>query len=100
MNVFLLRTLAEIGLQTDDLPNSGGTDAPSSMLSTALVVIFGVLGAVSLLMIVISGFRYVTSAGDPQRMAQAKNAIIYALVGLAVALSGFSIVTFVVKGIS
>ncbi len=100
MNFTIFRILSAVGLDTNNLPNSGGSDAPQSMLSTVLVIVFSTLGAVSLLMVVLSGLRYTMSAGDPQKMSQAKNAIIYALVGLAIALSGFSIVTFVVKGTS
>lgn len=87
-------------LNVTTLPNSKSVDAPSDMLSTVLTITFATIGAVSLLMIVISGFRYILAAGDPGKMAQAKQAILYALIGLVVALSAFSIVTFVVKGAS
>lgn len=97
--MYLVKFIADLSIDTSDLPNNSGNDAPSSMLSTALSTIFAIIGAVSLLMIVISGLRYITAAGDPSKMSQAKSAIIYAVIGLAVALSGFSIVTFVVKGI-
>lgn len=98
--IHLLQFMADIGLDTSPLPNNSGNDAPSSMLGTALSTAFAIIGAVSLLMIVISGLRYITAAGDPAKMSRAKSAIIYAVVGLAIALSGFSIVTFVVKGIN
>jgi len=81
------------------LPNNAQADAAQSMLPNVLSILFGTLGAVALLIIVIAGFRYVIAAGDPAKMSQAKKAILYALIGLAIALSGFSIVTFVVKGV-
>jgi len=83
----------------DCLPNSGGGDAPTAYLPTILQIVFGVIGSISLLVIVISGMRYVVASGEPAAVAKARSTIIYAVVGLAVALSGFSIVTFVVKGI-
>lgn len=92
----IFRVLAAVSLDTSSLPNNGAGDAPSSFLSAALQIVFGVTGSVALLMIVISGFRYVIASGDPAAMAKARATILYAIIGLAVALAGFSIVTFVV----
>lgn len=87
-------------LDTSSLPNSSGTNDPTaSAIQTGLEVVFGVIGAVALLIIVIAGLRYIVAAGDPGQVAQAKKAIIYALVGLVIALSGFTIVAFVVKSV-
>ncbi len=92
--------LAKSYLDTSPLPNSSQSgDVAASSLSTVLKIVFGVAGSVALLMIVISGFRYVVAAGDPAKMAQAKQAILYAVIGLVVALAAFSIVTFVVRGV-
>lgn len=73
--------------------------ATSGTVKTILGIVFGLVGAISLLMITISGLRYVTSGGDPQRAAKAKEGIIFALVGLAVALAAEAIVAFVVNRI-
>jgi hypothetical protein len=70
-----------------------------SEIQQILQLAFGAIGALSLLMIVISGFRYVVSDGDPQKMTGAKDGIIYALVGLAVAIAAESIVAFVAGNI-
>lgn len=45
-----------------------------------------VVGAVSVIVIIIGGFKYVLSGGDSNGVASAKNTILYAVVGLAVAL--------------
>ncbi len=76
------------------------TAADSDAISTILKMVFGIAGSIALLVVVIAGFRYIVTTGDPAKMAQAKKAILYALIGLVVALSGFSIVTLVVKGTS
>lgn len=67
-------------------------EADSEALQTIIAIVFGFIGAVAVLMIVISGLRYITSAGDPQKASQAKNGIIYALVGIAVALAAQAII--------
>lgn len=64
-------------------------------IKTVLSIVFVTIGALALLMITVSGLRYILSAGDPQKASKAKNGIIYALVGLAVALAAEAIVTFV-----
>ncbi len=95
----IFRFAADISSGVDSLPNSGKADAPNQYLPTILQILFGVLGSVALLVIVISGMRYVVASGDPAAVAKARSTIVYAIVGLAVAMAGFSIVTFVVKGI-
>lgn len=44
------------------------------------------IGIIAVIMIIISGFRYILSAGDSNAVAAAKNTLIYALVGLAIAV--------------
>jgi hypothetical protein len=83
------------------LPNQSvvGTDPGATALQTILSIVFAVTASVALLIIVIAGFRYVVSHGDPNAVTQARNTILYAVIGLLVSLTAFSIVTFVVKGI-
>jgi hypothetical protein len=69
--------------------------------SEALIVniVFSIAGALALLFVVIGGFRYVLSQGDPNATSQAKNTILFALVGLAVTVLAYVIVRFVVSNI-
>lgn len=57
------------------------------------------IGAVSVLMIVIGGFRYTTSNGDAQQLTSAKNTILYAVVGLVLAAMANAIVNFVLTNV-
>ena len=66
-------------------------------LQAILQILLGIIGAFALLIITISGMRYITSGGNPEKTAKAKNSLVYALVGLVVAISAEAIVTFVVK---
>jgi hypothetical protein len=72
------------------------TPVDGSFVQTILGIAFGVIGALSLLFVVIGGFRYVISAGNPKAVQQAKNTITYALIGLLVAILAQVIVTFVI----
>lgn len=42
------------------------------------------VGAIAVIMIIYGGFKFVTSSGDPGKVATAKSAVIYGLIGLAV----------------
>lgn len=81
-----------LGLDLSSLPNPGGVDN-GNIIQIVLSIFFGVLGAIALLIIVIAGMSYVTSQGDAQKVARAKGAIMYALIGLVVAIVAQSIVS-------
>jgi hypothetical protein len=85
------------GIDTSSLPH---TTAGKNTVKLILGIVFSVVGALSLLFITIGGFRYVLSQGDPQATGKAKNTILYALVGLVVAIMAQIIVTFVIGRIS
>ncbi|HVE80552.1 MAG TPA: hypothetical protein VNA68_00180 [Candidatus Dormibacteraeota bacterium] len=54
-----------------------------------------IAGAVAVVIIIIGGIGYVTSTGDPARITKAKNTILYAVMGLIVALLAYAVVGFV-----
>lgn len=76
-----------------NLPNQGIN--PSASLPVVLNIVFGITALLSILFVAIGGIKYTLSAGDPQGIQSAKNTILYALVGLAVAVSSFTIISFV-----
>jgi Type IV secretion system pilin len=67
----------------------------NSKITELLNYSFGVLAAISFLVIVIAGVQFILSSGEPQKINTAKNAIIYAMIGLVIALSALVIVNFV-----
>ena len=68
--------------------------AGTSELQGILSIVFGTIAAITVLIIVIAGFKYVTSEGKPEATAKARETIIYALVGLVISLSAEAIVAF------
>jgi Type IV secretion system pilin len=54
-----------------------------------------IVGAISVIMIIYGGFRYITSGGDSGRVGNAKNTLIYAIVGLVIVALAQLIVNFV-----
>lgn len=87
-----------LGTVNKNMP-CGATNLPTVNAGTPelqqiLTIFFGILAGIAVLFVIIGGFRYVISNGKPQDMTKAKDTIIYALVGLVVALSAEAIVSF------
>ncbi len=87
---------AQYQVKVGPLPH---TQATPEKVQAFLAIVFTIIGALSLLMFTIGGFRYVASQGDPQATARAKGTLIYALVGLLVSISAVTIVTFVLDNV-
>ena len=60
-------------------------------------VLLFLMGAISVIMIIIGGFRYVTSQGDQTQVQSAKNTILYSIVGIVVAILAYAAVNFVIS---
>lgn len=99
MNYFKLLAQAVTRDDLISLPQQTLEAGPDGSVSKALRIVFGLAGAVSVLIISIAAFQYVVSQGDAQSIAKARNTIIYALLGLVVCVLAFGIVTFVANNI-
>ncbi len=71
--------------------------ADQDTVSNVLAVVFAVLGGIAVIMIIIGAIQFVTSQGDSQSVAKARQTIIYAFVGLVVAISAEVIVYFLLR---
>ena len=58
-----------------------------------------IVGLVSVIMLVYGGFRYIISGGDSKKVTDAKNTILYAIIGLIIAVLSYAIVNFVLTTI-
>ncbi len=87
----------------DAIHNSVQSSCTTACTSTSLNdtiaaitnVILYIAGAASIIMIVIGGLRYVVSGGNPSATNDAKNTILYAVVGLVISVSAYAIVNYV-----
>lgn len=70
---------------------------PEGLLTRIANLVSLVVGVAATAMLMIGGFRYVRSSGDPNNISEAQNTILYALVGLAVAGLGRLLVVFVLN---
>ncbi len=67
------------------------------IIDTIIDILSVIVGAAAVIMIIIGGFRYVISNGDANGVSGAKNAILYAIVGLVIVVFAQTIVKFVLS---
>lgn len=78
-----------------------GNDQPADlvgqqgMFKKITDVMLFIIGAVSVIMLIIGGLRYVVSGGDQNAVSGAKNTILYAVIGIIVALLAYAVINFV-----
>ena len=78
--------------------SKGKIDDPDNGIFTQIIkVIIYLTAGISVVFIIIGAFKYVTSQGEASQIKSAKDSIMYALIGLFVAVSAFVIVSFVVS---
>ena len=66
-----------------------------SIFNTITNILLFLIGAVSVVMLIIGGVRYVVSGGDQGAVTSAKNTILYAIIGIVIAFLAFAAVRFV-----
>ena len=57
------------------------------------------VGIISVIMLIYGGLRYVISGGDSKKVTDAKNTIMYAIIGLIVSILSYAIVNFVINAV-
>lgn len=102
----LSATLAQVTKPWEDLtydrlplPNSGPGAATFKALevifSNILSVIMALAGFAAFIMLLLGGFRYLTSGGDPKATAQAKGTLTWAIMGLLLLIGAWFILRFI-----
>jgi heme/copper-type cytochrome/quinol oxidase subunit 2 len=91
MNYLTCLVAASINGKPVDIP-----EIPMSQLVTnGLNIVYFVVGIVAVVIIVIAGFQYLTSNGDPERAKRALHVIIDCAIGIAIVLFAFALTNFV-----
>lgn len=79
--------------------STGTDDQLVTTVQTIVKRIIAVLGVVCVIVVVIGGITYMTSAGDTQKIEKGKKTIIYGLVGLVICALAFAIVNFMIVNV-
>lgn len=62
-------------------------------------VVLYIVGVIAVIMLIIGGIKYVVSGGDAKKVTDAKNTVLYAIIGLIIAFLAFAIVNFVITSL-
>lgn len=71
------------------------TQSVSGGIKTAVNTLLFVVGIAAVIVIIVSGLRFITAGGNPQSVSSARDSILYAVIGLVVAILAYAIVNFV-----
>jgi len=73
----------------------GPTGAFRQITNTILYIV----GIIAVIMLIIGGIKYVVSGGDSKKVTDAKNTVLYAIIGLVIAVFAYAIVNFVISAL-
>ena len=96
MNTFLTQFAAPLLGGAKDIGFTGPTTASNTTIANVLYPVYFWAGVAAVIVIVVAGFFFVSSHGDPALVTRAKSAIMGAVIGLAVIFLAFSITAIVI----
>lgn len=80
----------------DCIDDPMGGQSLMETVTKVINVVIGLVGLISVVMIIYGGIQYTLSAGDSGKVKKAKDTILYGIIGLIIALLAFAIVNFVI----
>lgn len=78
-------------------PNGNPIFGDKGIVTRITQIVTVVVGVAAVIMIIVGSLKYVLSSGDPTRMESAKNTVLFAVIGLVIAISAQAIVLFVLR---
>ncbi|HSX16745.1 MAG TPA: pilin [Patescibacteria group bacterium] len=83
---------------------SGGCTAPgksvNEIIKTVLNLLSALIGIVAVVMVMVSGFKFVTAGGDASKVSAARSTLTYAIIGLVIVAFAQFITQFVLKQVT
>lgn len=82
-----------------DVSPVGDTDVPT-IIGNVIKAVLGIIGAVALFMFVYGGILLLSSGGRQDQIKKGKDVLIWAIIGIAVILTSYAVVSFVIAGLT
>jgi len=98
--LLILPTIALAGLTQPPQPGQGVAIDPCAIFNLTLNFIWPIFIGIAVLIFIYAGFLFLTAAGEPGKVSTARHALIWAIVGLAVALLAYSMVVIITNFIN
>ena len=90
-------TYAQCNIPAEEIKGEDG--GLFKTIQTIINWVLAILGIIAVIMVILGGFTYMTSRGEAAKTKQAKDTILYGIIGLIIALLAFAIVNFVLANI-
>ncbi len=87
----------DIGLDNLEGINLGKEQDPVIVASAIINALLLLLGIISVIILLLGGFKWMTSAGNAEKVTEAKNLIKNGIIGLIIILSAYTITRFVIE---
>lgn len=79
--------------------NEAGGLTMQQVINTVIGTMLFIVGLLAVIMLIYGGIRYVTSHGDKAQVTAAKETIMYAVVGLVVAIAAFAVINWITNDV-
>lgn len=81
----------------DSRSNDNPIYGPEGIVRLIVNILATIIGVAAIIVIIVAGIQYMLSTGDPTKVNNAKNAILYALAGLAIAVAARTVVVYILS---
>jgi len=85
------------GISVKDLKFTNYATFIEELISSILPIILGVIGFITVIIIIISGIQFITSSGNPEAAAAARSRLTLAIVGFVIVVLAFAITQIIDK---
>jgi hypothetical protein len=91
--------VSKVFAQSYNIPKPLGDVSLQRIVASIIYAAFFAAGIVALIYLIIGGYGYITSAGNPEQAASAKNTILYSILGLIIILLSVLIIRYIMSAI-
>lgn len=84
------------GVVTLDNPLGQGV-TPQTLIGRVINAVLGIVGSLTLLMFIYGGILWMTAAGNSEQISKGKAVLVWAIIGLVVVFSSYSLVKFILN---
>jgi len=92
--------LAQYGINDQNLSLNLGNKPLVETVSQIINVLLGLLGVIAVVIILMGGFKWMTAAGNEEKVGEAKKLLGAGIVGLVIILAAFAIASFVITNLA
>lgn len=84
----------------DAASQGDATERVNKAIRLVINIFSFIVGVIAVIMIIVGGFKYITSGGESSNVGSAKNTILYAIIGLVVVALAQVVVKFVLQKVT